>query len=80
MTRDYAMFCLGRYFTRVVGEHAFHSRFNTSLGKAQELVKDDAITKCCRDLGIAREIWDPEVMLKNIIGMDCKYPMHVKCM
>jgi len=67
VTREYAMFCLGRYFAQVVGEYAFLNKFNTSLGKAREIVKSDAITNSCRELGIAREIWDPEVkyIIKN---------------
>ena len=30
-------------------------------GKAMEAAKSNALVRCCKDLGIASELWDPKV-------------------
>lgn len=30
-------------------------------GKAMESAKSNALMRCCKDLGVASELWDPQV-------------------
>lgn len=55
------MFCLGRFASQATGEHTFYSRGDTNLGRALESAKSNALMRCCKDLGIASELWDPQV-------------------
>ena len=62
ITREYALYCLGRFVSQSVGEHIFYSRGNLAYGKACESAKSNALMRCCKDLGIASELWDPQVI------------------
>ena len=62
ITREYALYCQGRFVAQAVGEHTFYSRGNLGYGKACESAKSNALMRCCKDLGIASELWDPQVM------------------
>ena len=68
ITREYALYCLGRFVAQAMGEHTFHSKSNLNYGKACESAKSNALTRCCKDLGVASELWDPQV---------CMIPLHV---
>lgn len=61
ITREYALYCLGRFVSQAVGEHTFYTKINLSYGKAVESAKSNALMRCCKDLGIASELWDPKV-------------------
>ena len=63
ITREYALFCCGRYVSQSVGEHTFYGQGNMVYGKAMEAAKSNALVRCCKDLGIASELWDPKVVL-----------------
>ena len=63
ITREYALYCLGRFVSQSVGEHTFYTKLNLSYGKAVESAKSNALMRCCKDLGIASELWDPKVRL-----------------
>ncbi len=63
ITREYAMYCLGRFVAQSVGEHTFYTKLNLSYGKAVESAKSNALMRCCKDLGVASELWDPTVCL-----------------
>ncbi|XP_028392066.1 mitochondrial genome maintenance protein MGM101-like [Dendronephthya gigantea] len=60
ITREYALFCSGRYVSQAVGEHTFYGQGNMVYGKAMEAAKSNALVRCCKDLGIASELWDPK--------------------
>ena len=60
ITREYALFCSGRYVSQSVGEHTFYGQGNMVYGKAMEAAKSNALVRCCKDLGIASELWDPK--------------------
>ncbi|CAB4016002.1 Mitochondrial genome maintenance mgm101 [Paramuricea clavata] len=60
ITREYALFCSGRYASQAVGEHTFYGQGNMVYGKAMEAAKSNALVRCCKDLGIASELWDPK--------------------
>ncbi|XP_065827574.1 mitochondrial genome maintenance protein mgm101 homolog isoform X2 [Oscarella lobularis] len=64
VTREYALFCLGRFVSQATGEHLFYTRGNSSFGKASESAKSNALMRCCKDLGIASELWDPQFVLE----------------
>ena len=61
MTREYALYCLGRFVSQAVGEHSYYSKNNLAYGKACESSRSSALVRCCKDLGIASELWDPQV-------------------
>ena len=63
ITREFALFCLGRYVAQALGEHTFYTKLNLSYGKAVESAKSNGLMRCCKDLGIASELWDPSVCL-----------------
>ena len=46
---------------QAIGEHTFYTKLNLSYGKAVESAKSNALMRCCKDLGIASELWDPKV-------------------
>lgn len=58
ITREYALFCQGRFVAQATGEHIFYTKSNLAYGKACESAKSNALVRCCKDLGIASELWD----------------------
>ena len=46
---------------QTVGEHTFYSANNMVYGRAMESAKSNALMRCCKDLGVASELWDPQV-------------------
>ncbi len=71
ITREYALYCLGRFTAQAVGEHTFYSKNNLSYGKACESAKSNALMRCCKDLGVASELWDPQVQRRLYIAGNC---------
>lgn len=62
ITREYALYCLGRFVSQAIGEHTFYTKINLSYGKAVESAKSNALMRCCKDLGVASELWDPKFL------------------
>jgi hypothetical protein len=58
LSREYALYCLGRFVSQARGEQQYFEK--VGLATAQEAVKSNALVRCCKDLGIAGELWDPE--------------------
>lgn len=57
--REYALVVRGRFVAEAVGEQDYHeSNDRMSYASAAEGVKSNALTRCCKDLGIASECWD----------------------
>lgn len=54
-----ALFCLGRFVAEAVGE-CFYREGNSNMSYAScvEGAKTDALSRCCKDLGVATEMWD----------------------
>lgn len=51
----------GKYVATAVGEAELHSdNKNQSWASVWESAKSDCITRCCKDLGIASELWQPQ--------------------
>lgn len=55
ISREYALICSGRFVSQARGEQDF---FDVSgLPTASEGCKSNALMRCCKDLGIASELW-----------------------
>ncbi|KAI8083369.1 mitochondrial genome maintenance protein [Gilbertella persicaria] len=62
ISREYALICKGRFVSQARGEQDF---FDISgLPTASEGCKSNALMRCCKDLGIASELWDPSFIRK----------------
>ncbi|KAJ1897903.1 hypothetical protein LPJ81_004443 [Coemansia sp. IMI 209127] len=57
LSREYALICLGRFISQARGEQEFFDQ--SGLATATEGCKSNALVRCCKDLGIASELWDP---------------------
>lgn len=57
VTREYGLVCLGRLVGIARGEQDYFSPGN--IPTATEGCKSNALMRCCKDLGIASELWDP---------------------
>lgn len=53
-----ALYVLGRFVSEALGE--CEARFGMSYASALEGARTDALTRCCKDLGMASELWDPK--------------------
>jgi len=58
LSREYALFCLGRYVSQVRGHGAVREFANPAM--VSESVRSNALTRLCKDLGIANELWDAD--------------------
>jgi hypothetical protein len=55
----------GSYMSTAVGEAEYHeSNQQQSWASVWESAKSDCITRCCKDLGIASELWQPQFIRK----------------
>ncbi|KAL9543089.1 hypothetical protein PS6_009469 [Mucor atramentarius] len=62
ISREYALICSGRFVSQARGEQDY---FDVSgLPTASEGCKSNALMRCCKDLGIASELWDPVFIRK----------------
>ncbi|KAI9008773.1 mitochondrial genome maintenance MGM101-domain-containing protein [Phycomyces nitens] len=62
VSREYALVCHGRFVSQARGEQDY---FDVSgLPTASEGCKSNALMRCCKDLGIASELWDPAFIRK----------------
>ncbi|KAL9118268.1 MAG: hypothetical protein Q9187_005192, partial [Circinaria calcarea] len=57
VTREYALVVLGRLVSVSRGEQDYFSP--DGIPTATEGCKSNALMRCCKDLGIASELWDP---------------------
>eukprot|EP00158_Paraphelidium_tribonemae_P001809 Partr_v1_DN24836_c1_g1_i1_m29757 putative Mitochondrial genome maintenance protein mgm101 len=62
LTREYALIVMNRFVSQARGEQDFFSP--DGLPTATEGVKSNALMRCCKDLGIASELWDPAFIRK----------------
>ncbi len=68
ISREYALFCHGRFVAQARGEQDYFGPDN--LPTAAEGCKSNALVRCCKDLGIASELWDP-VFVKDFKSKFC---------
>ncbi|EEB92455.1 hypothetical protein MPER_09029 [Moniliophthora perniciosa FA553] len=57
VSREYALVCLGRLVGIARGEQEYFDP--NGIATATEACKSNALMRCCKDLGIASELWDP---------------------
>lgn len=57
VTREYALVVHGRFVAQARGEQQYFS--DDGVSTAAEGCKSNALMRCCKDLGIASELWDP---------------------
>ncbi|KAI0960158.1 hypothetical protein AcW1_004756 [Taiwanofungus camphoratus] len=57
VSREYALVCLGRLVAIARGEQEYFDPHG--IPTAAEACKSNALMRCCKDLGIASELWDP---------------------
>ncbi|KAI0113353.1 mitochondrial genome maintenance MGM101 [Daldinia grandis] len=62
VTRDYALVVHGRFVGQARGEMSYFSE--EGISTAAEGCKSNALMRCCKDLGIASELWDPRFIRK----------------
>lgn len=58
VSREYALICQGRLVSVARGEQDYFGT-EEKLTTALEGCKSNALMRCCKDLGIASELWDP---------------------
>ena len=52
------MFAHGRFIAQAKGDH--ENQMGSFIeGAAEESAKSRALMRCCKDLGVASELWDP---------------------
>ncbi|EJD01365.1 mitochondrial genome maintenance MGM101 [Fomitiporia mediterranea MF3/22] len=57
VSREYALVCLGRLVAVSRGEQEYFDP--SGIATATEACKSNALMRCCKDLGVASELWDP---------------------
>ncbi|KAJ5666126.1 uncharacterized protein N7477_008574 [Penicillium maclennaniae] len=62
VTREYALVCHGRLVSIARGEQDYFSP--DGIPTATEGCRSNALVRCCKDLGIASELWDPRYIRK----------------
>ncbi|ETS77976.1 hypothetical protein PFICI_10038 [Pestalotiopsis fici W106-1] len=60
--RDYALIAHGRFIGQARGEMQYFNE--DGISTAAEGCKSNALMRCCKDLGIASELWDPRFIRK----------------
>lgn len=73
LSREWALICLGRFVSLARGEQEFFRP--TGIPTANEGAKSNALMRCCKDLGIASELWDP----RYIRQFKAKHCVEVWC-
>ncbi len=67
MYRTWALYALGRFVSEATGEQQYQAdNDRMSYASAAEAAKSNALTRCCKDLGIASECWDKHFTEKFI--------------
>lgn len=63
LMREYALIVHGRFVSEAIGEQDYiENNPNMTRATASEGVRSNAIMRCCKDLGIASELWDPNYL------------------
>jgi hypothetical protein len=57
VSREYALVCLGRLVAVARGQQEYFDP--SGVPNATEACKSNALMRCCKDLGVASELWDP---------------------
>lgn len=63
ISREYALICQGRLVSVARGEQDYFGG-EEKITTALEGCKSNALMRCCKDLGVASELWDPSFIRK----------------
>ena len=56
-----SLWVFGRFVSEAIGEHQYRpNNPNSSYASAIEASKSDCLVRCCKDLSLGSEVWDPE--------------------
>jgi len=67
------LYAEGRFVAEAIGEARYpHANPQDSYATATEKAKSDALTRCCKDLGMFTELWDPK-FLRALDGRKAKW-------
>lgn len=58
MSAHFALYAEGRFLASARGEMKYYDNGEMTYGDALEGAKSNALTRCCKDLGIALNLWD----------------------
>lgn len=58
VSREYGLVCMGRLVSLARGEQDYYNGAD-NIPTATEGCKSNALMRCCKDLGVASELWDP---------------------
>eukprot|EP01113_Clastostelium_recurvatum_P028796 TRINITY_DN3477_c0_g2_i6.p1 TRINITY_DN3477_c0_g2~~TRINITY_DN3477_c0_g2_i6.p1 ORF type:complete len:363 (+),score=71.84 TRINITY_DN3477_c0_g2_i6:41-1090(+) len=75
ITRPYALYCQGRFVSEAIGENQYFEGGHMSSATAIEGSKSNAVMRCCKDLGVGSELWDPVFIQK----WKAAYTVEVLC-
>ncbi|TKA65888.1 hypothetical protein B0A49_09590 [Cryomyces minteri] len=64
VTREYGLVCGGRLVSIARGEQTYFDA--SGIPTATEGCKSNALMRCCKDLGVASELWDPRFIRKYL--------------
>ncbi|KAI2609588.1 Mgm101p-domain-containing protein [Hypoxylon fragiforme] len=62
VTREYALIVQGKFVAQARGEQQYFNE--EGISTAAEGAKSNALMRCCKDLGVASELWDPRFIRK----------------
>lgn len=76
VTREYGLICHGQLVSVARGEQDYFS--DAGIPTATEGCKSNALMRCCKDLGVGSELWDP-VFIKKFKVEHCveKFVEHI---
>lgn len=61
MFREYALIAEGRVVATAIGSQKYYgSNARMDYGDVSEAIKSDAMKRCCKDLNMLSELWDPQ--------------------
>ncbi|WWC71994.1 uncharacterized protein I206_105953 [Kwoniella pini CBS 10737] len=69
VSREWGLVCLGRLVSIARGEQEYFDP--SGIPTATEACKSNALMRCCKDLGIASELWDPS-FIRDFKVKHCK--------
>lgn len=69
VTREYGLICEGRLVSVARGEQAYFNE--DGVPTASEGCKSNAMMRCCKDLGVASELWEPK-FIRKFKGQHCE--------
>ena len=73
--QEYVLICKGQFVSQAVGEQTIDEMGYKTIGSSLEGAKSNALMRCCKDLGIASELWDPSF----VISWKAKHVEEVYC-